>query len=321
MRSRLKVIDGNILYLIGALIFFMIGFFLHIEDQRIVLVTIQLFVVLLPPIIYLKLKKINIKDALRLKKLRVKHGFLIGIITLLVYPVAMIGNLLMLTFLSLFGDIQPPEIPTAGNVKEYLILLLIVSIVAGICEEVFFRGFMLSAYERIGKTKAIIITAILFGVFHFNLYNLFGPIVLGLLFGYLVFLTNSIYAGIIGHVVNNAFAMTMAFLINTLSNQVPSLDAVAEPGVSITMALIMAFVFLTVFAVVTGFIAYLLVEVIRKDIKKETPELEKDENLLDEYPNEEVKETKFREYAPLILIIPLYIFIGIIQIKQLLGLV
>jgi len=53
----------------------------------------------------------------------------------------------------------------------------------------------------------------LFGLFHFNLANLVGPIFLGLLFAWLVQVTNSIYAGMIGHAVNNGFAVTISYLM------------------------------------------------------------------------------------------------------------
>lgn len=327
MGAKLRVLDGNILYLIGALLYFFIGLFIHIEDERWALVTIQFFVVLLPPIIYLKVKGVNFQEALRLRKLKPKHGFLIGVVTILLYPVAMLGNLLLLIFLSLFGELHPPQIPTPHNVSEYIILILIVSIVAGIFEEIFFRGFMLTAYERIGKTKAIIITSVLFGVFHFNLYNLVGPIILGLVFGYLVFLTKSIYAGIVGHIVNNGFAMTLSFLMNTMidmTNDMAGMESAMEADVEITTALLMTFIFLTIVSIFTGFAAYSLIGIIRKDVKKSddpNPEELELSNIVNEneFENEEYK-TSISEYFPLVFIVPLFIFISVMQIRQLLGL-
>lgn len=326
MRGKLKVIDGNILYLISALIYFTIGLFVHFEDERLSLIAIQFFVVLLPTIIYIKVKGASLKETLRLKKIRVKHCFLVSIITILLYPLAMLGNIIILILLSLFGELQPPQIPTPNNVVEYFILILIVSLVAGICEEVLFRGFMLSAYEKIGKTKAIIITSILFGFFHFNLYNLFGPIVLGLVFGYLVFLTDSIFAGIVGHMVNNGFAMTLSFLINIVTEKFPIDELPAEPDMSITTSLMMSFVFLAIVSIITGFIAYVLFEHIRKDMKKlEEVIIYEDEikfeenNFVEE--SSEIYITKFSDFVPLIFIVPLYAFVILFQIKQLLGLI
>ncbi|MDR5659564.1 type II CAAX endopeptidase family protein [Serpentinicella sp. ANB-PHB4] len=308
MEKKLKVLDGNILYVISALIFLFIGMFLHFEDERIGLIMIQVFVVLIPPIIYLKLKGLSVKKIMRFNKLRGKHSFLIVCITILMYPAAMLGNMLLLIILSLFGELHPPQIPTAENVGEYVILMLIVSITAGICEEVFFRGFMLRAYESIGKRKAIIFTAVLFGMFHFNLYNLFGPIVLGLVFGYLVYLTNSIYAGIIGHIVNNGFAMTLAFAINVFSSNTQG-DIVAEPEISVTLSLIVTFIFFSIIASFTGYLAYQLIKTIKKDLAHE---LNKEFEVVE-------KKTRFWEFTPLLIVIFIFAFVSSFQIRQILN--
>jgi len=328
LKGKLRVIDGSTLYLVGALIYFTLGLFFHFEDERLALIAIQFFVALLPPIIYLKKKGLPIKETFRFNRLKVKHAIYIGIITILLYPVAMLGNLIIPIILSLFGDLQPPQVPTPNNFREYFILMVIVSLIAGICEEIFFRGFLLSAYERIGKTKAIIITAVLFGVFHFNIYNLLGPMVLGLVFGYLVFLTNSIFAGIIGHMVNNGFAMTLSFLLNTMQSKFPVEELAVESDMSLTMALISTLIFFVVLSAVTGFLAYLIIEGIKKDFKEE----EKKNNVaassdapldisnvedVDIELEKELEKTEASEFLPLIFIIPLYAYICVVQVKQL----
>ena len=65
-----------------------------------------------------------------------------------------------------------------------------------VCEELMHRGFLLTAYERRGSYRAVVIIAILFGLFHFDIMNLAGPIFLGLIIGYYVIRTGSIFAGI-----------------------------------------------------------------------------------------------------------------------------
>src|SRR5690606_32129033 len=89
----------------------------------------------------------------------------------------------------------------------------VIAIAPGICEEVMFRGTISKAYESLGYRKSIIITAILFGIFHFNIMNLVGPIFLGIILGILVYKTNSLYASIIGHAINNGIALSIGFLV------------------------------------------------------------------------------------------------------------
>ena len=74
------------------------------------------------------------------------------------------------------------------------------------------RGFLLTAYERRGSYRAVVIVAILFGLFHFDIMNLLGPIFLGAVFGYYVIRTDSIFAGILAHFLNNAIVVVIQYL-------------------------------------------------------------------------------------------------------------
>ena len=107
------------------------------------------------------------------------------------------------------------SVPTASSGLEYMLLFAVIAGSAGICEEIFFRGVILNAYEsELGRKWGAIFSGVLFGLFHFNPQNLFGPILLGILFAYLVQVTGSIWAGIIAHTANNGIAVTAGYLIN-----------------------------------------------------------------------------------------------------------
>ena len=88
--------------------------------------------------------------------------------------------------------------------------LLLVALTPAICEELLFRGVILSGFRRMGMWAAIGLTALLFGVAHSSIYRLLPTAFLGLLFGYLVWKTGSIIPGMVGHFLNNGFAVTVA---------------------------------------------------------------------------------------------------------------
>ncbi|SNT08438.1 hypothetical protein SAMN05446037_103825 [Anaerovirgula multivorans] len=319
--KRLKVVDANILYLIGAILFFTVGFYFQNLSLELGLVITQYLLILLPPIIYLQMKKISIKKTMRFNKISTKHGLLVVCITLLMYPTAVFANAVLMALLSLLGNLNIPELPTATNTSEYILLLLIISISAGICEEVFFRGFILPGYEGLGVKKAMIISSILFGVFHFNIYNLFGPIVLGLVFSYLVILTDSLYAGIIGHMVNNGFAVTLGFLLNTLSRFLEG-NQEAAADISTTAALAMTVIFFGIIATITAFIALKLANIIKKDMdqqKKLSRQNNFDQDRL-EYEIEIQDPVFLKDYLPLLLVLPLYLLVVLLQVKEIIYL-
>ena len=97
-----------------------------------------------------------------------------------------------------------------------LVNLLLIGVSAGVCEEVMFRGVIQRSFERFGKTSSIVITAFLFGLFHMDFQKLIGTFLLGIIIGFIVYRTNSLYAGMFAHFVNNSIAV----LINYISDKI-----------------------------------------------------------------------------------------------------
>jgi len=78
--------------------------------------------------------------------------------------------------------------------------------IAPICEELFFRGFLLTGLRAVTSAPwAIIISGVVFAVAHGDLGSTPLLLVLGLLLGWLRVSTKSIWPGIILHTTNNAF--------------------------------------------------------------------------------------------------------------------
>ncbi|MWB96431.1 CPBP family intramembrane metalloprotease [Flavobacterium sp. GA093] len=76
---------------------------------------------------------------------------------------------------------------TLALFKSNFLLLFFTCVTAGITEELIFRGYLLPRLELLFKnrTLAIILSSILFGLLHFGygtLFNIVGPIVIGLVF-------------------------------------------------------------------------------------------------------------------------------------------
>jgi sodium transport system permease protein len=90
------------------------------------------------------------------------------------------------------------------------VLWLAIGVMPGVCEEIFFRGFVLSGFRRLGKWPAILIAAFLFALAHASIYRLLPTLWLGIVFGYAVWKTRSIVCGMVAHALNNALMVTLA---------------------------------------------------------------------------------------------------------------
>lgn len=260
----------NSTYLVCAVLFLTIGALfqeMHIESG---LVITEYLLILAPVFVVGFIMKVDFKSALRLNKISLKHVSLIMLMALVLIPVIFASNLLMVVILNTFDKMSVQTIPSASNGSELALYLFIISISAGICEEFFFRGMVLNAYEKyFNRKSAIVLSAILFGIFHYNLQNLFGPIILGLVFGYLVTVTGSIWAGVIAHATNNGVAVVSSFLMELLSPSTiesgssqatqASLEALKFP------AILPALIVIFIFAGISLFIAVRIIKYIGRD--------------------------------------------------------
>jgi len=87
-------------------------------------------------------------------------------------------------------------------------LLLAGALVAPVCEEVFFRGFLLPGIARAMPIwAAIAVSSLLFGVAHADLGSLAPLIVIGLLLGIVRYKTRSLWPSIFLHTLNNVAAL------------------------------------------------------------------------------------------------------------------
>jgi sodium transport system permease protein len=87
-------------------------------------------------------------------------------------------------------------------------LVLVFAVVPAIFEEIAFRGFILSGFRHLGhKWRAIVLTALLFGLTHGILQQSLIASLLGVLLGYLAVQTGSILPCMVFHAVHNALAL------------------------------------------------------------------------------------------------------------------
>jgi hypothetical protein len=107
-----------------------------------------------------------------------------------------------------FGDLL-----RVHSFLDVVIVITAVSIIPAISEEVMFRGFIQRSFElKYKPITAALITAVFFGLYHFNPYGLIALIGLGLYFGYAAYKSKSILIPVILHFINNFAAVIIYFI-------------------------------------------------------------------------------------------------------------
>lgn len=114
--------------------------------------------------------------------------------------------------------------------SDFWSLVLIIALVPAICEELAFRGFILSGFRHFGhKWQAIILSALLFGVTHCVLQQSLIACVLGIVLGFLAVQTGSILPGMVFHLVHNTLAVANGRIPTDMITDVPLLRGLVTP--------------------------------------------------------------------------------------------
>lgn len=270
-RGAYTILGANLTYMTMAFALMTAGAYFQARSFVSGIFITEYILVLLPVFLLGAAQGVDMKKALRIKRLPLKQTVLIVALACALLPTIAFVNYVAIFFLSLIDKVLIPPIPTATNGGEFALYFFLIAISAGICEEFFFRGMMMNAFEaRLNKKWGAVISAILFGVFHFNMQNLFGPIVLGLVFGYIVQLTDSIWAGVVAHTANNGIAVLMGYL-SSLGTDAEILAEAQATQLSDSAQLLISLVVIGVIAGLLWIVVLKILEALRQDQKTFEP--------------------------------------------------
>lgn len=100
------------------------------------------------------------------------------------------------------------------NGSNLAVGIIIFGLLAAVSEEFLFRSVIQKAFVKLFKNAhvGIIVTAIVFSAVHSDFYGFFPRFVLGLMLGYMFWMSGSIWASIIMHFTNNTTIVMLYFL-------------------------------------------------------------------------------------------------------------
>lgn len=250
-RSNIKkgtmpsVSDGVILYALGLVLLIYVGSYIQLKLKMTGIVLTQVMIISLP-LLFAYYIKSDFKKVFSLKLPKIKHLFGAACLWFGTYLLAMvITNIIMYYFP------QNQEIVEGLNnalfIKNNLLLnLLIVAAMPAICEEIFFRGFILTSFKNNKKSYrgAIIFSGILFGLMHMDFIRVVPTSILGIAFAYAVCKTNSIAVSMFMHFLNNGFAVVVTHISSKFSDNIQTTEVVGLSFNEIIVFLGLSFIFI-----------------------------------------------------------------------------
>jgi len=102
---------------------------------------------------------------------------------------------------------------TTTNPLVLVANLITFALVPAICEEIFFRGVLQRQFARLMPDwAAVIVAGLIFSFIHFQFYGFFARAALGMLLGFLLLRSGSLWPSIVGHFTFNGLSILMAYL-------------------------------------------------------------------------------------------------------------
>ncbi len=261
---------GMLFCVAAASVFVTLGGWLQMRDVVSGLLVTEFGIILGCAVLYAAITRQDFKSFFRLRSAKFSvyvKVFFMGIFAL---PISMALNAVAVYIITQFGTYATPELPIASEASGLFMSIFTIAVSAGICEEFMFRGALLSSFEKnMGYRKAAIISAVLFGLFHFNLGNLLSPIFLGLVFAHVTQTTGSIFPAVFGHFMNNTWAVLLGFwATKKLGNEELAVAAGASASGTITPA---QFTVIAVILLAVIVVCALAIRVLLRSIKRSYP--------------------------------------------------
>lgn len=179
---------------------------------------------------FLILKRINKKEIHEICSFNSTKVDLTVKCVLFIFGASMLANIITSVFneiLYVFFDFQT-TMPTIGDTTfddpmEFLYTVVCSAILPALVEEFAFRGMILGTLRKFGDIPAVIVSALLFGLLHGNFIQIPFAFLIGIALGLVTVITNSIWPAIIGHFVNNFYAV----VVNSVAENHPVLSMMA----------------------------------------------------------------------------------------------
>lgn len=198
--------------------------------------------ILFPPLLMAWINGWPVEKVYRFRKISARSKIISMLSALTIWPLASAVSLIIRKFLDdKIGVLNSPG-SASSSVYQNLLIIIGMVILAPVCEEILFRGFIQSAYESRSKKYGFVIAALIFGAYHIlnGISEVIPASILGLCMGFLVYKTGSLASSMLFHATANICAILFGgvLIINMQGSNLVWLCAVAVAGAFISVALL-----------------------------------------------------------------------------------
>lgn len=179
------------------------------SNNYLLVLLLSQFVLILPTLIYLLIKKVNIRKLIRFNSIRLSNVVLLIVFSYLILPLMNLINAISMMYVQ--NDTATIISDIANNNSFYLTLFM-VAFIPAVLEEAVYRGVFYNEYRKVNTIKGILLSGFLFGIMHGNINQFSYAFVMGMVFALLIEATNSIVSSMIVHFIINGTSVVLLYL-------------------------------------------------------------------------------------------------------------
>lgn len=137
-------------------------------------------------------------------------------------PVILLGEVFMWMIEEGIMELMPPAEDKFAILKDLILqhpylAFLTIGVAAPLLEEMLFRGIILKfLLKKYAPWKAIVLSAVIFGAFHLNIWQFVGAFLIGIYMGYLYWRTGSLFYPVLLHFLNNSISFYIVWKTHTV---------------------------------------------------------------------------------------------------------
>lgn len=211
---KIKTRDAVIMYGAATVFSLLVSIPLVFAEQGFVKIVIAYLIpqvaYALSIFLYINVGKLNFNEVIPLRK-KISPILLALTVPIAISLIAQ-DYLIMVGFVTIMeklGVTMSVSLPAMDTWLSILITLFVICVLPPIFEEIMFRGVFLSALKGRGMRYAIVVSAIIFALSHFNAAQLVHQFIVGVVLGYMGYKAGNIIYGIIVHMLNNGLALLL----------------------------------------------------------------------------------------------------------------
>lgn len=189
---------------------------INLRDIRVLLFLNHFVCFIVPAALYMIITKSNPKKVLRLNKLPLRSFGIIVLIAFVSQPI--MASCSAIT--SLFFQNNVASVFEQLKSTPAIVLFLLIAVMPAITEEITLRGVVLSGYNGTTDFKAALLNGLLFGIFHLDAQQFLYAFVLGFILAYVVRVTNSIFSSMSIHFLINATSVAVQLIAIRFSENI-----------------------------------------------------------------------------------------------------